>query len=143
MTGGVGAGTPAAHGTLETFDYEGFSSKVDKASEDVLQNTAAVTRAKLESARSKVLEEAFGVEAPTGAATGAATGSTGGTGAESSATAGVRDGPAPRFLLLATLLVLVLRRLHLLIAHLLIVHLLTTCGGVYRRHSTRPSCRPS
>ena len=57
MTGGVG-GTPAAY--ARTFDYEGFSSKVDKASEDVLQNTAAVTRAKLESARSKVLEEAFG-----------------------------------------------------------------------------------
>ena len=72
MTGGEGAGTPAAHGTLETFDYEGFSSKVDQASENVLVDNLAATREQLARARAGVLEEAFG-----GATGGAATGATG------------------------------------------------------------------
>ena len=88
MTGGEGAaGTPAAHGALEPFDYEGFSSKVDQASEDVLADNLEATREKLAQARAGVLEEAFG-----GATAGAATGSTGSTGSTGGAATG---GAAP------------------------------------------------
>ena len=85
MTGGDGTGPRgAAHGTLDTFDYQGFSDKVDAASEHALDGVMGATRAALDASRKEVLAEH-----------GLTTGGTGGSATGGDATAAASGGTGP------------------------------------------------
>jgi len=96
-TGMTGSSNAAATGPVDTFDYQGFSDKVDYASEAALQKSMDATSKAVDVARQAVLEEhgltTGGANAETGGAeTGGA--ETGGaeTGAETGGETGIATG---------------------------------------------------
>ena len=101
-TGMTGSSNAAATGPVDTFDYQGFSDKVDDASEAALQKSMDATSKAVDVARQAVLEEhgltTGGANAETGGAEtgGAETGGaeTGGaeTGAETGGETGIATG---------------------------------------------------
>ena len=89
-TGMTGSSNAAATGPVDTFDYQGFSDKVDYASEAALQKSMDATSKAVDVARQAVLEEH-------GLTTGGANAETGGAetgGAETGAETGGETGSA-------------------------------------------------
>lgn len=89
-TGMTGSSNAAATGPVDTFDYQGFSDKVDDASEATLQKSMDATSKAVDVARQAVLEEH-------GLTTGGANAETGGAetgGAETGAETGGETGSA-------------------------------------------------
>ena len=99
-TGMTGSSNAAATGPVDTFDYQGFSDKVDDASEAALQKSMDATSKAVDVARQAVLEEhgltTGGANAETGGAEtgGAETGGAETGGAETGAETGGETGSA-------------------------------------------------
>ena len=97
-TGMTGSSNAAATGPVDTFDYQGFSDKVDAASEAALQKSMDATSKAVDVARQAVLEEhgltTGGANAETGGAEtgGAETGGAEKTGAETGGETGSATG---------------------------------------------------